>query len=201
MSKKLKKPKSAKVAKRTTAKKPKQTISLPQARILSILRPKSGGKNPILSRIKIIKEAGFSPLSGTFSRALNGVAKMSTVAEFIGAKKGLVDLGFVKLVDTNVDGAVEHGYEATKDGLKELDKFLKTCVDGELPKHRDRTVCLNNRYIKGTDKAERTRQKARVKAKVKRIKKKKLAKQKVKVEKVKKGPVEVVVNAGAATTV
>lgn len=196
MSKKVK---SAKAPKTVTKKHAQRNLSLPQARILSMLKPKvPSAKNPILTRVKIIELCGFSPLSGTFSRAVNGVAKMSKVAEFIGPQKGLVALKFINEVENQVDGKTEHGYEATRAGLLELQAFLKTCKDGELPGNRDRKLCLNNRYIKGADKRDRTNRKKRLAKKVKKVKVKKLAKQKAKVQKVKKGPVEVVVNAPMA---
>lgn len=125
-------------------KKSTSPISVPQARLLNALKPRDGVK-PCLTRMKLIKAVGFSPLSGTFSRAMNGVKRDSAVSEFLGAQPGLIKMEMIEVIEGKVDESSETAYRITKAGTDALEQFLAI---KKLPKARDKALCVNARYEK-----------------------------------------------------
>ena len=137
--------KPAKPAKRKSKKpaKPAFKPTLPQARVLRALQ----GGDP-MPRAKVAKLAGFSPISGTMPRCLNGSKKLGVAA--------LVP-NYVKWVEGLIDGmASEWFLQITQAGKKVLKGAL---VDmPRLPKLRDHDASVNHRYqpsANGKTKAKR----------------------------------------------
>lgn len=65
-----------------------------------------------------------------------------------GAKphKGLLELGFVKRIDFDIDGLIEVCYQISDKGCKALEHYLKQ-HGGKLPKARDKKASTNVRYL------------------------------------------------------
>lgn len=136
------KPKPKKKAKaKAKAKKAKAAkevhITIPMARVLKALASKNGS---VMSRVKLAKAAGFSPISGTINRALHGYKGSKDARGY----PGLIDSGLVNKIPLDIDGATEINYEITKVGQKALKGYLDQ--HGKLAKMRDADTCTNSRY-------------------------------------------------------
>ena len=80
-------------------------LRIPQARVLRTLMPQSGSKSlPVLTRVQLAKNAGFSPTSGTINRVLHGIRKGSSSGH---PHKGLLDLGLLETTERDIFGIVE----------------------------------------------------------------------------------------------
>jgi hypothetical protein len=114
-------------------------LLVPQARVLSGLYDGS----PFLTREKMSLRAGYTAISGTVTRALNGLREGSSSGA---AHRGIIDLGYVRAVEIDVDGATELAYQITDAGRAALEKWL---ADGNaLPELRDKESATNKRYAK-----------------------------------------------------
>lgn len=117
-------------------------LRVPQARCLKALYPNDKGVRPALSRAKLAQRAGFTPVSGTVTRALSGVREGSSSGD---AHKGLLDLGYVKRLELDIDGGKETAYQITAAGIKAYERHI--AATGRLPKHRDKDISTNHRYV------------------------------------------------------
>jgi hypothetical protein len=110
-------------------------LSIPQARVLRALMPTDGSESlPKLTRVQLGQRAGFTRISGTINRALHGIREGSSSGN---PHKGLLDLELVAAVELN--GILE--YQITTEGMKAIARHP------ELPELRDKTLCINNRYL------------------------------------------------------
>lgn len=126
----------------SAVKVPSTKLKLPQRRILSVLS-EGIGELPVilwpgLTRQRICERAGFSPTSGTFTNAMNGVREGSSTGK---AHPGLLRLGLVRIYELDVDGAPETVYQLTEKG-----KIALQSIDKDLPDLRDRVLSTNTRY-------------------------------------------------------
>lgn len=129
----------------TEKRLPPRRLRIPQARVLLALVPKSGSKTlPVLPRVELAKSAGFSPTSGTINRALHGIPKGSSSGH---PHKGLLALGLLECIDRN--GIT--GYRITPSGLNAAGEYA------DLPKMRDKTICINSRYLDDLTEIEQQR--------------------------------------------
>lgn len=106
-------------------------LQLPQARILRALEKKP------LGRDELAKQIGFSSISGTITRAMNGIQEGSSSGA---AQVGLLELGLVEKVRhrTRKRSVV---YVITEQGRAAMDGI------GPLPSLRDKDACTNWRYV------------------------------------------------------
>jgi len=118
----------------------KVNLKVPQVRILKALAPK-GGKSPALTRDKLREKAGYSAISGTINRVLNGIPEGSSSGN---PHPGLLALGLIKRVELDVDGKLESAYQITAKGIKALESYIEE--NGKTLKGRDKSACINQRY-------------------------------------------------------
>lgn len=119
-------------------------LRLPQIRVLAVLcasRP-----DPLLSRGALAERCGFSPLSGTVTRVLNGVREGSSSGS---ARPGLVPIGYVSKTDLDIDGVIETVYQITPQGRQAYEDWIEE--HGELPPMRGADISTNKRYQKEDD--------------------------------------------------
>lgn len=103
-------------------------VTVPQKRILMAL-----SKVKTLTRLQIAAKVGYTAISGTVGRALNGNH----------AHDGLVKLGLVDRIEVDIYGdgsAHETHYKITKAGMAAARNI------GRLPPQRDKEICKNKRY-------------------------------------------------------
>lgn len=112
-------------------------LRLPQLRVLAILADGS----PLLTRSKIAEKAGFSAVSGTVTRVLNGVKQGSSSGA---ARPGLMELGMLVKVELDIDGVTEVGYQITEAGREALRKYQR--IHNQLPPLRRSDISTNKRY-------------------------------------------------------
>jgi hypothetical protein len=127
----------------TTKSKPTKAtgappLRLPQARVLQALLPVAG-ERPSMSRAELCKEAGFTPTTGTVNRAMYGIREGGGSGT---PHKGLLGLGLATMVKRQADN--ETTYRITTEGVRAIEGYLKE--HGELPKPRDKALCVNIRY-------------------------------------------------------
>ena len=132
--------------KREPSKQPDVGLRVPQARVLRALVPDyptdPKSEWPLLSRAALGVRAGYTAISGTITRALNGIREGSSSGD---PHPGLIARGLVEEVDVDVDGAVEVNYRATSAGIIAFAKYVK--VNGnKLPPLKDQSSCVNDRY-------------------------------------------------------
>lgn len=121
-------------------------LRTPQARVLSALSPPRPDRPPrlwpALTRALLAAAAGYTPVSGTVTRALNGIRSGSTSGD---EHPGLLALGYVVAEEVDVDGASEVNYRATPAGVAALRAWLD--ARGSIPPVRDAVACTNDRYL------------------------------------------------------
>lgn len=123
-------------------------LRVPQARLLQSLIPSdpndSPSEWPIYTRMAMNIRAGYTAISGTSTRALNGIRHDTKSGP---RHKGLVDLGYVKVIKLNIDGVTETNYQITPAGIKAFQEYI-TENGNSLPPLRDAALCTNDRYQK-----------------------------------------------------
>ena len=107
-------------------------LRIPQLRALAAL---AGGAS--LSRAELGAACGFTELSGSITRVLNGIREGSSSGA---AHPGLLTLKLIEEVEVDVDGAKETLYRITEAGLRAV------ADAGPLPPLRDRDASTNERY-------------------------------------------------------
>ncbi len=121
-------------------------LRVPQARILRALMPDdpSGPRSnwPTLTRPVLAQLAGYTPISGSVTRALVGIREGSSSGD---PHLGVVQLELVRVMELNMDGVTEINYRITPLGIAALHQFLAS--GGKLPPVRDPSVHTNNRYL------------------------------------------------------
>ena len=120
-------------------------LLLPQARVLKALLPDDDTSHwtewPELTRAEVNKRAGFTPISGTTTRALNGIRKGSSSGE---PHPGLVDRGLVKCSTIELEVGVEQVYRITAAGIRAIRAYLEE--HGRMPNRKNKESCVNLRY-------------------------------------------------------
>ena len=127
--------------------KKSQKLRTPQARVLAALIPAYTedpvSEWPLVTRAQLGVRAGYTAISGTVTRALNGIRAGSSSGD---PHPGLLALGFVEEVPVNLDGLTETNYRTTHDGIKAYENHLGHSK--KLPAVRPVELCINNRYRK-----------------------------------------------------
>lgn len=119
-------------------------LRLPQARVLKALMPAHPGDPqsewPLCARADLATRAGYTPISGTVTRALNGICAHSDSGR---PHSGLIDLHLVEVI--NVDGATEVNYRITPAGIRAYQQYA-AAKGNKLPAVKDAATCTNDRY-------------------------------------------------------
>lgn len=120
-------------------------IRTPQARVLAALVPEDPMGYvidwPIWTRALLAVRAGYTAVSGTVTRALNGIRPGSSSGE---PHAGLLDLGYIEEVVLDIDGVNEVNYRITAAGIRAYQEYV--AAKGKLPELRDAASCTNHRY-------------------------------------------------------
>lgn len=126
-----------------TTSTPKIELRVPQARVLHALMPEHPedppSEWPTLSRAVLGVRAGYTAISGSITRALNGIRPGSSSGD---AHLGLIALKLVEVEELDIDGLVETNYRITAEGIKEFKIFLAN-NGSALPPLRDAALCVN----------------------------------------------------------
>lgn len=127
---------------------PLPPLRTPQARCLAALQPVDVADPmsewPLVNRAQLGVRAGYTAISGTVTRALNGIREGSSSGD---PHPGLLALGLVEEVPVELDGVTETNYRATALGVTAYRAYAAE-RDGKLPELRDAAVCTNDRYKK-----------------------------------------------------
>lgn len=135
----------------TTKPAPDTGLALrtPQARVLAALMPYSPDDHPsewpLLTRAALGVRAGYTAISGTVTRALNGIRSYGTRTSG-DPHPGLLERGMVETVSVDVDGKAETNHRITPLGIQAYQAYA--AVYGSVPTNRDAASCTNHRYKK-----------------------------------------------------
>lgn len=114
----------------------------PQARVIRALVPDDPSSYwtewPIYNRAWLAIKAGFTPISGTVTRALNGIRPGSSSGP---PHLGLLALGYVEEESLEVDGVQETYYRATPAGVRAYQAYV--AGHGPLPPVKDAASATN----------------------------------------------------------
>lgn len=130
---------------------PKKKLLTPQARVLAALVPDDPSDPvvdwPLWTRVMLGIRAGYTAVSGTVTRALNGIRPGSNSGN---PHLGLIGLGYVEEVVLDIEGKKETNYRATAAGVLAYQDHLDV-VGGELPPPKDPSTSTNTKrgYKKG----------------------------------------------------
>lgn len=120
-------------------------LRTPQARVLKALVPDDSSwpvsEWPLVNRAQLGVRAGYTPISGTVTRALNGIRAGSSSGD---PHPGLLERGLVEEVPLVIEGVSEVNYRATAAGVRAYQAYMR--AHGTLPEQRDKKSCINNRY-------------------------------------------------------
>ena len=115
-------------------------LKVPQARVLQAL-----SSGACLTRPRIAQRAGFTELSGTVTRVINGLREGSSSGT---SHLGILALGLVEREELEVDvGLTETVYRITELGREVLAAWVEE--NGGMPILRSRTGSTNRRYRDG----------------------------------------------------
>lgn len=143
------------------SRKPPPALRTLQARVIAPLIPRDPSTPPIcwpvVNRAQLAARAGFTAISGSITRALNGVRPGSTsdarrdadgnIVELGKGHPGLLAMGLVVEIPLDIEGVVEVNYRATLDGVRAYRAYI--AQHGELPPPRDRETSTNVNQGKG----------------------------------------------------
>lgn len=123
------------------------SLKVPQARVLRALMPTypddPQSEWPMLTRAMLGVRAGYTPISGSITRALSGIkATNKTSGE---PHPGVIELGLVVVIELDVEGRKEDNYQITPEGVRAFQHFMEV-GGGKLPPLRSREACINRRY-------------------------------------------------------
>ena len=97
---------------------------------------------PLLTRTALAVQSGYTAISGSITRALNGIHENSSSGDF---HLGLLALGFVEEVTLDIDNLAETNYRITANGIRVFQQYV-AANGNKLPKVKDAANCVNNRY-------------------------------------------------------
>lgn len=125
-----------------------EPLKIPQARVLYALMPiypdDPPGEWPLITRNELCHRAGFTTLSGTVTRVLNGIRPGNKTTGK--PHPGLIERGLMECVIVEVEGVKEKNYKITRTGIKAMQEFM--IAGRTLPNVRPRGICINDRFIK-----------------------------------------------------
>ncbi len=121
-------------------------LRIPQARVLRALMPiepnSSISEWPLLTRSQLAVKAGYTAISGSITRALNGIYSGSSSGD---PHIGLLGLSYVEVITLDIEGVSEANYRITTKGIQAFQKYIND--GGKLPEVRDASLCTNIRYL------------------------------------------------------
>lgn len=121
-------------------------LRAPQARVLAALMPEFPddpvAEWPLATRAVLGIRAGYTAISGTVTRALNGIRPGSSSGD---PHLGLLSRGLVEEVVLEIEGVKELNYRITATGIVACQKYMK--IHGTLPVIKDAATCTNKRYM------------------------------------------------------
>ena len=124
-------------------------LRTPQARVLAALQPADPvdppSEWPTVTRAQLGVRAGYTAVSGTVTRAINGIHPGSSSGD---PHPGLLALGLVEEVVLSIEGVSETNYRSTPAGVRAYQVYLSQ--QGALPQLRDAASCTNDRYKSST---------------------------------------------------
>lgn len=130
---------------------PPLKLRTPQARVLAALMPDNLNDAwfdwPTYNRAQLNIRAGFTGVSGTLTRVLNGIRPGSSSG---GAHPGLLALELVKAETLDIDGVAEVNYHITSKGIVAYQAYV--AEHGALPQVRSIEASTNHRYRKKEEK-------------------------------------------------
>jgi hypothetical protein len=125
------------------AAKPNDFLRTPQARILSALMPNNESDPvfywPLITRAQLGVKAGYTAISGTVTRALNGIREGSSSGD---PYPGVLTRGLVEEVKLDIEGTIEINYRITPAGIKAYQLHIAN-HGSDLPPCRDKASCVN----------------------------------------------------------
>lgn len=137
------------LSRRRRAQRDALALRTPQARVLRALMPANPTdlphRWPTLTRAQLGVRAGYTAISGTITRALNGIREGSSSGD---AHPGLLARGMIREERFDIDGLVEVNYTITTLGIQAYQAYITE--HGDLPPLKDASSCTNYRYIKTT---------------------------------------------------
>lgn len=115
------------------------SLRTPQARVLAALMPEYTddpiSEWPLVTRKQLALRAGYTAISGTVTRVLNGICAGSSSGD---PHPGLLARGLVEQEVLNIEGVSETNYRATPLGVRAYQAHNK-----KLPPVRDAVICVN----------------------------------------------------------
>lgn len=124
-----------------------EALRIPQARLLQVLMPAYPEDPPcewpLVTRTMLGMRAGYTAISGTVTRALNGIRATNRTSG--DPHPGIIERGFIEVVTVNVEGVNEVNYRITKEGIQVFQEFLSH--GGSIPPVKDAQLCVNDRYL------------------------------------------------------
>ena len=130
-------------------------LRTPQARVLAALMPANPALPPFLwpclTRAVLARRAGYTAISGSVTRALNGIQPGSSSDAAPNGTPGkghpgLLARGMIEEFILDIEGVKEVNYRATALGVQAYQTYIAT--HGELPELKDKEGCINDRYRK-----------------------------------------------------
>ncbi len=118
------------------------SLRTPQARVLAALMPDDPTEPvsewPLVNRAQLSVRAGYTAISGSVTRVLNGIPAGSSSGD---PHPGLLVRGMVEEVALDVDGVREVNYRATPLGVRAYQSYL--AARGGVPPLKDAGSCVN----------------------------------------------------------
>lgn len=128
--------------------KTEHKLRIPQARLLRALMPDDPSSPsidwPMLNRAGLGVTAGYTPISGSVSRALAGIHEGNKTSG--DPHPGLLPLGYVEEIVLDIEGLRETNYRITEAGVRAFQRYV--AEGGKLPPLKPVTMCVNHRYKK-----------------------------------------------------
>lgn len=127
---------------------PQVKLRKPQARVLALLMPADPTSYwtewPTVNRAELASRAGYTPLSGTLTRVLNGIKAGSSSNGHKGAEPGLLELKYIEEERLDLCGVIEVNYRATAAGVQAYQEYIRE--RGEPVTSRSKAGSTNKRY-------------------------------------------------------
>jgi hypothetical protein len=122
-----------------------QGLRIPQARVLQALMPlypeDPPSEWPLLTRSAMCIRSGYTTISGTVTRVLNGIRPGSSSGD---PHLGVLARKLVEEVVLDICGVSEVNYRITASGISAYQEFINS--GGVIPPVKDTSLCINDRY-------------------------------------------------------
>lgn len=130
---------------------PNLALRTPQARVLAALQPDDPSDPlidwPLVTRAQLGVRAGYTAISGTVTRALNGIRPGNTTSG--DPHPGLLERGMIEEVVLDIEGVREVNYRATALGVRAYQAYI-AAHKNKLPDLKPADLCTNDHYREST---------------------------------------------------